>query len=102
MYRMSFQNNIFLAWTLNGVICMRLVKMLRKLSDKQFATPMVLHVFEKCNPNEQFPENFTQPITNIAEYTEDTNTKFTVGGLYTTNSDSFHNLLTLYRNQIDY
>ena len=44
----------------------------KKISDKQFATLMESHAFEKYNPNEEFSENFTDPITKITEHIKDT------------------------------
>ena len=49
-----------------------IVQNVKKISDQQFATLMESHVFEKYNANEEFSENFTDPITKITEHIKDT------------------------------
>ena len=63
---------------------------------------MESQVFEKCDLNKEFLQISHTPLP-IAQNTPKTqNTKSTVGGLYATNNDNSHNLLTLYTNQIEY
>ena len=69
--------------------------MLKTLSDKQSTTPMESHVFEKCNPNKEFLGISHTPLPTSQNTPKIQNTKSTVGGLYTTNNDSSHNLLSV-------